>query len=79
MTLLDLVRHPGGKGSAPFAVALVDDPDSGTTRLVVMFEGEAQTAVFDLDALIERDDIEPLGSGVVARVDTELRDELWPS
>lgn len=76
MNLLDIYKQPGSKSSEPFTVALVDDPVEGQTLLVVMFESEGHTAVFDFDSLIEREDIEPLGPALSARAEAELRAQI---
>jgi len=76
VTLLDLFTREGGEGTKPFKVALVDSPEAGTTLLAILFDEGGHTAVFDFDALIEREDIEPLGPVVTARVETELRAQL---
>lgn len=76
MSVIDLIHQDGGQESEPFVVALVDDPVEGSTLLVVMFEEEGHTAVFDFDALLEREDIEPLGARMSSRMETELREEL---
>jgi hypothetical protein len=76
MSIIDLVHQSGGPDSEPFVVSLVDDPVGGSTLLVVMFESGGHTAVFDFDALIEREDIEPLGPAHSSRIETEFRAEL---
>lgn len=76
MSLLDLFVNEGGASTKPFKVVLLDAPENGTTLLVVMFEEEGHTAVFDFDALIEREDIEPLGPALTAKVEGELRAHL---
>jgi hypothetical protein len=62
----------------PFRVALVDDPNEGDTKLVIMFEAEGHTAVLSLDKLIENEDI-TFGSNSFRgdRYEEALRDELW--
>lgn len=54
--ILDIDTHPNGK-AAPFTVAIVDDPNDGETKLVVMFEQVGHIAVFSLDRLIDEEDI----------------------
>lgn len=71
-----IAHHRNGVGGAPFKVAVVDDADQGK-MLVVMFEEEGHTAVFDLQKLAE---------GVIEfgenswrgdKYEAELRDEMW--
>jgi len=54
--ILDIDAHPNGK-AAPFTAAIVDDPNDGETKLVVMFEEEGHIAVLSLDRLIDEEDI----------------------
>lgn len=70
--------HRNGVGGAPFKVALVDDPNDGDVKLVIMFEERYHTAVLSLDKLIQNEDIE-FGSNSYRgdRYDDELRAELW--
>ena len=59
----------------PYVVALVDDPEAGDTKLVIIFGTEGHTAVLSLDSLIEEEDISDRGAGknTVARLDNFLR------
>jgi hypothetical protein len=70
--------HRNGVGGMPFRVALVDDPNDGDTKLVIMFEAEGHTAVLSLDKLIESEDIS-FGSNSYRgdRYEEVLRDELF--
>lgn len=54
--ILDLQQHKNPKGS-PYTVAIVDDPNDGKTKLVIVFEGEGNVAVLALDSLIEEESI----------------------
>jgi hypothetical protein len=54
--ILDLQQHRNPKGN-PYTVAIVDDPNDGKTKLVVMFEGAGDIAVIPLDQLIEEESI----------------------
>jgi hypothetical protein len=54
--LLSLKKHKQGTDNA-YTVAIVDDTSEGRTKLVVMFGGEGNIAVLDLDRLIEQEDI----------------------
>lgn len=71
--------HRNGIAGAGFKVALVDDPNDGDVKLVIMFEERYHTAVLSLDKLIQNEDIE-FGSNSYRgdRYDDELRPELWP-
>ena len=70
--------HRNGVAGMPFKVALVDDPNDGDTKLVIMFEAEGHTAVLSLDKLIESEDIS-FGSNSYRgdRYEEALRDELF--
>jgi hypothetical protein len=70
--------HRNGVAGMPFKVALVDDPNDGDTKLVIMFEAEGHTAVLSLDKLIESEDIS-FGSNSYRgdRYEEVLRDELF--
>lgn len=50
--VLKQARHRNGIAGEPFTVAIIKDVD-GSKKLVVMFEQEAHTAVFDLALLAE--------------------------
>jgi hypothetical protein len=54
--ILDLANHKNPKGN-PYTVAIVDDPNDGKTKLVIVFEGEGDVAVLALDSLIEEESI----------------------
>jgi len=54
--ILDLQQHRNPKGN-PYTVAIVDDPNDGKTKLVVMFEGLGDIAIIPLDKLIEEESI----------------------
>lgn len=76
MNLLDIHEEFDGPDSEAYTVALVDDPVEGATLLVIMFESEGHTVVFDFDALIERENIEPLDPVIGARIEAVLRHKL---
>jgi hypothetical protein len=81
LTNLQIVNadtHRNGVAGMPFKVALVDDPNEGDTKLVIMFEAEGHTAVLSLDKLIQDEDI-TFGSNSFRgdRYEEALRDELW--
>lgn len=78
LQIIDADYHRNGVGGAPFKVALVDDPNDGDTKLVIMFEQEGHTAVLSLDKLIQRDDITFGSNSYRGDVyEQELRTELW--
>lgn len=76
MEIVEKHYHPNGS-SAPFMVAIVDDPADGDTKLVIMFEEYDCTAVLSLDTLIESEDIGNKNSYHGDRYEQVLRDELW--
>jgi hypothetical protein len=76
MQIVQKVYHPNGS-SAPFVVAIVDDPSESDTKLVIMFEEPECTAVFSLDRLIQDEDISERNSSHADKYEYALRDELW--
>ena len=54
--ILDVDVHANGT-AAPFKAAIVDDPNDGETKLVVMFDTPGHIAVLSLDCLINEEDI----------------------
>jgi len=54
--ILDIDTHSNGAASS-FIASIIDDPNDGETKLVVMFEQEGNIAVLSLDRLIEEEDI----------------------
>jgi hypothetical protein len=79
LQIVNADTHRNGVGGAPFKVALVDDPNDGDTKLVIMFETEGHTAVLSLDKLINQEDI-AFGSNSYRgdQFEAELKPELWP-
>lgn len=57
LQIVDMDHHRNGVAGMPFKVALVDDPNQGDIKLVIMFESEGHTAVLSLDQLIQNEDI----------------------
>jgi len=55
LQIVDSDFHRNGIAGIGFHVALVDDPNDGDTKLVVMFPGEGHTAVLSLNKLMEED------------------------
>lgn len=78
MDIVSKHYHQNGS-SAPFVVAIVDDPADGDTKLVIMFEEQEYTAVLSLDTLIENEDIGKKNSYSADKYEYSLRDELWDS
>lgn len=69
--------HVNGR-AAPFYAAIVDDPQSGDTKLVIMFDEPDYTAVLSLDALLDVEDVSPeLHRSRGDLFDDALRDALW--
>jgi hypothetical protein len=54
--ILDIDTHANGTASS-FTASIIDDPNDGETKLVVMFEEAGHIAVLSLDRLIEEEDI----------------------
>ena len=80
LQIVNADTHRNGVGGQPFKVALVDDPNDGDTKLVIMFAERYYTAVLSLDKLIQNEDI-AFGSNSYRGdiFDDELRPELWDS
>jgi hypothetical protein len=69
--------HPNGRG-APFYAAIVDDPDSGDTKIVIMFDEPDYTAVLSLDLLISDEDVSAEAHRSRGDLyDDAIRDALW--
>jgi hypothetical protein len=69
--------HSNGR-AAPFYAAIVDDPENGETKVVIMFDEPDYTAVLSLDALLEDEDISAEAHKSRGDLyDDALRDELW--
>jgi hypothetical protein len=65
-------------GAAPFYAAIVDDPRTGDTKLVICFYEQGYTAALSLDALISDGDVSAqvhISNG--NKFDEVLRDALW--
>lgn len=80
MRELEIVQssfHGNGR-AAPFVAAIVDDPASGDTKLVIMFDEPDYTAVLSLDTLCETEDVdEEIHRSRGDIFDDALRDDLW--
>lgn len=80
MSEIEIVQssfHSNGR-AAPFYAAIIDDPDGGDTKLVIMFDEQDYTAVLSLDTLVQDEDISAEAHGFHGnRYDDSLRDALW--
>ena len=75
--ILDKQYHSNGS-SVPFVAAIVDDPNDGETKLVIMFEEPGHVAVLSLDRLIDEEDISAKHNQHHSeRIEERLRDLLW--
>ncbi len=71
-------QHHVNKGAVPFVASIIDDPNDGDTKLVIMFEDTGYTAVLSLDRLVDEEDISAKhNQHDAARVEENLRDLLW--
>jgi hypothetical protein len=73
-----MAHHRNGVGGAPFEVAIVNDPQEGQ-MLVVMFEEQGHTAVFNLQKLTQG--VIEFGENSYRgdKFEAELRDEMYKS
>jgi hypothetical protein len=80
LQIISTDHHRNGVGGHPFRVALVDDPNEGDTKLVIMFAEPGYTAVLSLDKLIQDEDI-AFGSNSWRgdKYEDALRDKLFSS
>ncbi len=80
MSEIEIVQssfHSNGR-AAPFYAAIVDDPDMGDTKIVIMFDEPDYTAVLSLDVLLDSEDVAAkLHNSRGDRYDDALRDALW--
>lgn len=69
--------HGNGR-AAPFVAAIIDDPEAGDTKIVIMFDEPDYTAVLSLDTLCETEDIaEEAHKSRGDIFDEALRENLW--
>lgn len=69
--------HSNGR-AAPFYAALVDDPESGDTKIVIMFDEPDYTAVLSLDVLLDDEDVSAERHKSRGDIyDDSLREALW--
>ena len=77
LEILDRQFHQNN-GSVPFVASIIDDPNDGDTKLVIMFEDTGYTAVLSLNRLIDEEDISAKNNQHnAARIEESLRDLLW--
>lgn len=77
LEVLDRQFHQN-QGSVPFVASIIDDPNDGDTKLVIMFEDSGYTAVLSLNRLIDEEDISAKNNKHnAAGVEEQLRDLLW--
>jgi hypothetical protein len=55
-SIIDKSFHSNG-AAASFVASIIDDPNDGETKLVIMFEEEGHIAVLSLDRIIDEEDI----------------------
>jgi hypothetical protein len=55
-SIVDKSFHANG-AAASFVASIIDDPNDGETKLVIMFEEEGHIAVLSLDRIIDEEDI----------------------
>ena len=68
--------HPNG-GGLPFICAIVDNPEDGDTKLVIMFDEPDCVAVLSLDYLLRDEDISNKYNGHHGDRYEQLRKDLW--
>jgi len=73
--ILDLLQHKNPKGN-PYTVSIVDDPNDGKTKLIVLFDEPGNIAIIPLDKLIEEENISESGNSDADKLETYLRSEL---
>ncbi len=76
MKIVDKDYHPNGSAN-PFVVAIVDSPEEGDTKLVIMFEDYDYIAVLSLDYLVRDEDISVRFNGHHGDKYEKLRNDLW--
>lgn len=76
MKIVDKDYHANGSAN-PFVVAIVDSPEDGDTKIVIMFEDTDYTAVLSLDYLLRDEDISARFNGHHGERFEKLRNDLW--
>ena len=79
MANLEIVQaafHGNGR-AAPFWVAIVDDPKTGDTKLVICFDDPDHTAVLSLDSLQDEDISVETNGWRGDQYEDLLKDILW--
>ena len=77
-SIVDKSYHSNGAASS-FVAAIIDDPNDGETKLVIMFEEEGCVAVLSLDTLIDEEDISAKSNShhYADKHEDSLRELLW--
>lgn len=77
-SIVDKSFHQNGS-AAPFVASIIDDPNDGETKLVIMFEEEGHIAVLSLDRLIDEEDISAKHNSHhhADKHEEQLRELLW--
>lgn len=76
MKIVSKDYHSNGSANA-FVVAIVDSPEDGDTKLIIMFDEPDCIAVLSLDYLLRDEDISEKYNGHHGERFEELRSELW--
>lgn len=74
MNILELARV-----NETTAVAIVDDPKDGTTKLVIISSAGGSAVVLDFDSLVTMEHLQVAGPAEAKRVTKHLRPDLWDS
>jgi hypothetical protein len=77
-SIIDKSFHSNG-AAASFVASIIDDPNDGETKLVIMFEEEGHIAVLSLDRIIDEEDISAKHNAHhhADKHEDALRDLLW--
>jgi len=73
--ILDLRQNKNPQGN-PYTVSIVDDPNDGKTKLIVMFDEPGNIAIIPLDKLIEEESIDESGNAEADKLESYLRSVL---
>jgi hypothetical protein len=76
MEIVKKEYHANGSAQ-PYVAYIIDTPEDGQTKLVIMFEDTDCVAVLSLDALIGDEDISVEGNGYDGGKYEKLRAYLW--
>ena len=73
--ILDLLQHKNPKGNS-YTVSILDDPNDGKTKLIVMFDEPGNIAIIPLDKLIEEESIQEGGNQNADALEEYLRSQI---